>query len=726
MSDVAVLYVDPEFFGAGSYTLSLTVVDGQYNSNTKTREFRFELVDETFDTTRPTVEFKNSTVGNVSDGQNISLALPTITDEINDRYLVKHYALIEETGIGEDENVFIPLSLDATGANIVFNTSDRKISSDADTSIHHLASLSPSKSFKVVTFVFNGYVDNVKDVLAEIEGGTFDFVSYKDGSKYVNVGYGERKISIKYIKDNVAPKFGTFDDSFFDYETFNQFATLSIPGFVFYDDTPDATITVSIVNTAGTSQSSDKGLKAGTNVKLLSTPIGDYTYEYTFAGLDFIPTNADKGNYYTVTYTLQDSGKNVVSYSFVLTHANDKEGPTIQGIPGSTVTIQLGQAYDLEELTATDNYSEQSEITYVANCLLDGKYVRDYYNNLTKVFSPREVGTYQIQLIAVDKDLNESSERTFTIVVKDTLKPEMGELPYFEETISEEEITDNEFPTVTIPAAIWIKPEPDNLRVDNVLSIAEEKITIKTPTNDSDGKNEYVYNVLGELISGGNDALNLGKEGDAYKFTPNARGKYTVTYYCKDSSGNEESKSVTIDVGDTTSPNIYLTTAFKGKLDKGFVIGTNDSLNINIRARISTEPSYTSKDLYVSDNFGFTTMTIDGYNYVKVDVSITDSSDKEVEALTKTDDIYTYQFTTSGTYKITFKVTDEVGNQGTFTRTFSVSAATSSAADAATIIGTVLIAVSAVILLGVLVYFIKGTKLISKKKTLKKTTKKPD
>jgi len=724
-SDVAVLYIDPELFGTGTYTLSLTMVDGQYNSNSKTREFQFELVDEEFETSSSTVEFGNSTLGNVTANQEISIAVPTITDEINDRYLVKYYALIEGT-----TNTFVPLSLDEDEENIVFNTSD--IVSGTDT-IYSLASASDSKSFKVCAFVFNGYVEDVDAVIAQIEAGTFDFTSYEDeedmefdGVSYENVGYGYLEISINYIEDSVVPKFGTLTGITLDSTTFNQNTEVVIPGMTFYDDTPDAEIAFSVVDTEGANYASS--WYGNLNRTKLATPDGDYTYSYEFTGITFTPTNADAGSFYTVTYTLRDSGGNVVSYSFVLTHANDKEGPTIQGVPGSTVTIELGQVYYLTDLTATDNFYDEEEITFSASCSLDDDVEGGIYNNLTNTFKPTKVGTYQIELTAKDGAGNESSlARTFTVVVQDTLSPTIA-IDYYEELYAEDEIVNDVYPTVTIPTATFSDTEPENVVLTDVLTIAEKTITIKAPSSDNDGISEYVYDVKGNLTSSDTNVLTFTKTGDVYTFVPTARGEYTITYSCTDGNENETEKVITVNVGDTEAPEIVLTTSLKTTLNDGFVIGTTDSFNINIRARLYDETDYASEDLYLKDNYGFDFDTEDesdeDYNYVKVDVTISDSSDTELDATSTTDDVYTFDFDTAGTYTITFTVSDEVGNEETYSRTFTVSTESSSGVDAATIIGTVLIVISAVILIGVLIYFIKGTKFISKKKVLKKEVKK--
>jgi hypothetical protein len=722
----AVLYLDPTIFGAGDYTLSLTVVDGNYNSNSSTRTFAFTIVDseDGLDKSAPTVEFGTSTISRVNADETLSVPVPTITDEGNDRYIVKYYALVEDGS----SNTFFPLSLDDDEENIVVNMG----SASDTTSIYYNVANSESKSFKVVAFVFDGYVSGVDTIISSIENNTFDMETLDEDDNLI--GYGAYKISVKYITDSVAPEFD--DLSALSLSTVpEQYATSTIAGVTFYDDTPNAKISVSVVDTKGTSYS--YSLVSNTTVTKLATAVGSYTYSYDFGGITFTPTNADADNYYTITYTLRDNGNNVVSYSFVLVHASDKEGPTLQGIPGSTVTIELGQVCSLAEITAVDNYS--TSITYNVTCKNADGEIKDYYNNIENVFEPEETGTYQITLTAEDENGNESTARTFTIIVEDTLAPTIT-LDSYEPVslVTEDEVqasidtNDGVYPTLTLPLATFADTEPDNYVVENSIGIATSTITITAPEEDSDGVSEYVYDVNGNLTSGDTNVLTFTKNALDYSFIPTARGEYTITYACTDNSGNEATeKTITINVGDTTAPEIVLTSIFKSKLDAGFVIGTNDTLNINVRARIYDEDDYSTEDLYVKDNTdggGFDYLTESDsdptYHYVKVSVVITNSSDTELDPTSTTDDVYTFDFDTAGTYTLTFTVSDAVGNEETWTRTIVVSAASSSGVDATTIIGTVLIIISVAILVGVLIYFFKGTKILPKKKMLKKDSKK--
>ena len=188
-----------------------------------------------------------------------------------------------------------------------------------------------------------------------------------------------------------------------------------------------------------------------------------------------------------------------------------------------------------------------------------------------------------------------------------------------------------------------------------------------------------------------------------FYFTPTERGHYTINYIAEDKSGNKSDKEV-IDVyiGDTEIPQIYLTEDLQNTLKKGFVIGQNDQLIINPEARLYGETGYTSKDLYVKDNFDFKSKT-DGANnkYVTVSVSVVNENNNTVSQKENDDGLVYYEFDKAGTYTITFTVTDSVGNVGTLTKNFKVTAKTATSSDATRILGTVLIVVSIVILAGV-------------------------
>ena len=109
------------------------------------------------------------------------------------------------------------------------------------------------------------------------------------------------------------------------------------------------------------------------------------------------------------------------------------------------------------------------------------------------------------------------------------------------------------------------------------------------------------------------------------------------------------------------------------------------------------------------------------YHYYTVGVTITDGIDSKVSSTSDDNGYLTFNFKSAGTYTLTLTATDKAGNKETWSRQFKVIAPDSSASDKSTIVGTILITVSAVILAGVVVYFVKGTKIAKDRKKGKKT-----
>ena len=227
------------------------------------------------------------------------------------------------------------------------------------------------------------------------------------------------------------------------------------------------------------------------------------------------------------------------------------------------------------------------------------------------------------------------------------------------------------------------------------------------------------------MLYGVENPLNVVKTGDFLYFTPTARGTYTITYSAQDAAGNQAtSKVVTVKVGDTEPPVIELTNAFKNKLENGFVIGKNNTLTINNNAIVNATADDTRCDIRVSDNYGFNSThdaTLD-VDIQKVTVSITNANGSTITP-ESADELLQYTFTTSGTYTLKLTVSDKLGNQRVYTKQFYVTTQESTQSDASTIVGIALIVASALVLAGVIVYFVRGTKMLPKKKANKQSKK---
>ncbi len=730
------LTLSSKIFGAGKYSINYVIKDNA--SGRRTPSFDFEIVTELEETT-PTVTFGDNTVGNVTENQDLKVNIPTIQDDTDERLFVRYYAVVGT------EYVELTSGLASGIKTLEFNMTDTKINS---ASLYEESAT--SGSFDIVTLAYNSFADT-----------SIDYATYKENltsneSKNVGIGMGKLTISVKST-DKTAPIMSELKHTGTNPE---QYASYSVGGVTFYDNAEGAKVLVEITDTNGNTYD-NWTYTDGMPTAKSSTDKPGYDYKYEFNGITFTPTNADKDNYYTVTYKLVDKDGNVTAYSFVLLQVTDKTAPDIT-IPNTEKrTVEYGQSIEIV-YTATDNNSTTT--TETVTCVntatnQDRSYLVTALSGQRIRFDASEIGTYTITITSydgTDKTTANHSSKSFTIEVKDTLAPTIDLLnssgttlkltnnTYTMSPISEtalwENTTTKKAKTITgIPAAIVKDTEPENVINSNLFN-ATGTMTITTP-NKSDGVNEFVYSLDGTPAEGNKNPLNLtlDKAKNSFSFTPfggsNCRGTYTIVYSATDANGvTATSKTVKISLGDTEKPQIFLTESFEKKLSDGFVLGDNDTLVFNQNAKIKKNvTTYDDEDLYVDDNVGFEykdgdinteleTKKVTVYVYTPSGSTMTAENDTGTDKLT-------YKFTTAGTYTIKFSVTDATGsNTQEITRTFVVKAKSTSSVDTSTIVGTVLIVISALILAGIIVYLVRGVKLLPKKnkKSSKNSDKKTD
>ncbi len=759
-SRTAKITLDPAVFGEGTYTLRLQVRDSENNSNTSSRTFTFEIAHSKFEESTPTVKFGNISVGNVTSEQSVSIPVPTATDTIDTRLRVDYYLVVGST--------YIKVDTDEEGDNIVFNMDDKVVdgsdgfatlvpnSSDGEhQTLYTLATTEGGNNkLDLVVFAYNDYSNYDADIK------NYDAKS----EDYKGITKATYSISVRYVDDKVAPKFETEDvdggNKIYsiseikvnDGGAINQYEWVNVDGVTFYDDTNSARIYATVTDTQG-NEYAYEDLSGLMKIEQVSDAGEGYNYRYTFDGIRFRANNADAGNYYTVTYTLVDDGNNVVSYSFVLIATTDKTPPVISGIDGSERTLELGRTLYLNDFEVTDNNTtDTSEISFelsVKNS--DGRYFSNIcrYDGSQIIFYPTETGTYTISIVAVDEGGNRSDERTLKVKVQDSIKPVIkmqgdtsSTISILESQLGEDDDGDIIYPSVDLPGFTVEDSWPDKSTTNtnppmDITFVATGSITVDFPRS-VDGVDSLTFNMNGELTTEGvTNSINFTRNANGtYSFTPQNRGKYTVTYNAVDDRGNEADAVVkTVSVGDTENPVISLSAALDKLLEDGFTLGQNNTLTINPKARIQGDEGYNTDDLFVSDNVGFDTLNDaedgDGnisdpdaennYEYVNVTISI---SGGDFDREQTEDGYYVYTFNEAGTYTISLTVEDGAGNDGRISRTFEVKAQPTNAIDTTTILGTVLIVVSAVILAGVVIYFVRGTKMLPKKAKAGKDKKK--
>lgn len=707
----AIITLRKDVFAAGTYTLTMRTQDtgNKYNSN---RDTTITLVDyDDLEETTPTVKYNEFKVSSVVDNQDVYIAIPTVKDDADKNLLVKYYVDVE--GAAE----LIEVNTDQDGKYVKFNTS---LKDSADHSIFELAAASASKSFKVVTFAFNDYALTASELISETGTNLLaEALQQYDATDdtFAHIGYAEYKINVKSYASDAIPTITTLP-TVATMVAPTQYEEYSVGGFVFKDDTDTARVQVSITDTKGNSYD------YSTNGAMTIVEEND-EFIYTFPGITFLPNNADDGNEYTVTYRVVDDAKNTVSYSFVLIHAENREIPAISGISGEEATLELGESYVFQGV----EFGNAQTVKVTAKNSA-GKDVSHWISPSSYTFSPEEAGTYTITFTAINGTLDTDPTQTkeFKITVADTKAPV---LEYVEAIASGDSVlvpesaitTENSvttYPNVKLPTVRAQDQWSANAVEGLVADTTTVSIKISTPSGDT-----YTLDALGNLPDGVENTLNVVKTGDFLYFTPTARGTYTITYSAQDAAGNQAtSKVVTVKVGDTEKPTIELTNAFKDKLEKGFVIGKNDKLTINNNAIVNAAADETRCDIRVSDNYGFNSThdaTLD-VDIQKVTVSITNANGSTITP-ESADELLEYTFTTSGTYTLKLTVSDKLGNQRVYTKQFYVTTQESTQSDASTIVGIALIVASALVLAGVIVYFVRGTKMLPKKKANKQSKK---
>ena len=784
-SQVAYITLDPKLFGEGKYTIEYSVSGGSNGtSSNKTGDtFTFELVYadsvEDVDDAAPTVEFTDSAIVDVVKNQTISINKPTIKDEVdtgsskssNRSITLDRYFVLIENGVGNEDadgnrNTFVPLTL-TDDNKLVFNTSDVAAGENETAQSIYTLALNAGK-FKVVCFSYDDFADPthyVKNPLTGVSGtangqnspevyyATRDFSEYTaDPSAFdAHIGYGEFEITVKNTDDNIAPKFISKTQATVEYTTapnggYEQYQEAKVNGIVFRDNTANDRITVKVLDSKGNSYDYEEFEKESENeeeqvlsgIKAISD--GDYTYEYTLAGIKFVANRADN---YTINFVVTDEGNNSMCYSYVLVSAKDRETPVITDVMGVSDSMELGTSKKIS-VKAIDN--SNGELTYQVKVFdQDGRNMSfAYFNNETMTFTPRATGSYTIQVKALDTENNASTAETFTIKVSDTLAPEIV-YSGFQDNISITELYNNGNPNSNEEVVDWDKVFPEvalagftvmekypNEQTEcptGFTGVFGTSGTLKITTPNSDS---YTITNNQTTIEGENP-LNIRREGNNFYFTPTRRGEYKVVYSGTDNAGNVASneKTITVNIGDTVKPKIELSESLLNSLKNGFVLNENAELLINTKVSFNStseadlRTSKTNGDIYLSDNFGFKNLGTDDDVYTNVSVQILDANNNSISSTNSTNEATgveykKFEFTTAGTYTINITASDSVGNSYTLSKTFKVTTVEASASESSKVLGIVLISVSIVILACVVIYFVRGTKFLPKRRKAKK------
>lgn len=466
--------------------------------------------------------------------------------------------------------------------------------------------------------------------------------------------------------------------------SYRQGSIVSVAGVTITDNDANLTIIATVRDASGNKVYGVQALGA-----IEKKTVGGMT-TYAHPGVQFTATKAES---YTVTYTAVDAGNNVVAYTVKLPTLTDSEKPVITGVTsGKVYEIELGQKLDLGRVTVIDNV----DTGLVATLTCDAH--PEYINGT--IFAPTEVGTYVVKYNAKDSEGNEADTVTVEVKVTDTTAPTLtinNKDEYGTTIKSQTTITDNtQFTAIKLPTFSAEDNTYDfGLDAGALNMYAKGEIKISAP----DGNTYTVDNTNSKY------KINYSEVEDVYTFVPTTKGTYTVTYSAVDASGNKaEDYVIKVMVGDTVLPTIDYT----GTIDANLKVG--DVLKLD-----ETKISITDNLPPASEE--------DGFSYT---ITLEDASGKSVEYVKEGEDekIRAYTFTTAGTYTLTITAKDAAGNSNTYTYKINVTTNASKTSIKDNVTGIVLIVVSLLILGGVIIYFAKGKKKVSPKKTVKKIEKK--
>ncbi|WP_393958027.1 putative Ig domain-containing protein, partial [Staphylococcus epidermidis] len=209
---------------------------------------------------------------------------------------------------------------------------------------------------------------------------------------------------------------------------------------------------------------------------------------------------------YTVTVTTTDESGNATETTFTI-DVEDTTKPTVEDITDQTQEINT--EINPIKIEATDNSGQI--VTNKVEGLPDGVTFDEATNTISG--TPSEVGSYTVTVTTTDENGN-ATEITFTINVKDTTKPTVGDI------------------------------------ADQTQEINTEINPIKIEATDNSGRT--VTNKVEGLPNG----VTFDEATNTISGTPSEVGSYDIKVTTTDESGNSETTTFTIDVEDTTKPTV--------------------------------------------------------------------------------------------------------------------------------------------------------------------------
>lgn len=494
--------------------------------------------------------------------------------------------------------------------------------------------------------------------------------------------------------DFVAPIIESVTDSYSTQlngaSKFNQNYTVTLPS-VQFSDAEDDSLQVDITCYVDTPDQT----------------VGVSIYEFMKNGIQLAKIDTTYAGTYYVTYTATDDAGNTTTYISTFEVAKTAK-PHIEVENGSNISITVGE-----------------EVNFITNLVGDGEYEDVEYTISWGDNKPSGLGSGNNSFV-----FNKPGTYVATISAEYTMNEVTG-------------IKVEPSVTVTIvvsePTISWDSDTEALITTDRTADI-NERIELPIVYAEQNGEMLQAVPTVVRLGDDGEEIeveVKLDEETfESYYFIADTNGVYTVTYTATSAYGTS-TKSFNVTCGDYYEPTINIE---NNKLQDSEITynGTDITFKVESFTQEEDENGVRLAGKYilkVSASEGDTKL----FDY-DIKVSFKDrDKDKNLVDLTTTD--YSFSFsgpsqssngtnswniTGVGTYELTITVEDENGNSTTKSISFNVVNKTESKKISDNVVGIILIAVSAVILGGVILFFALAGKRNNPRKRLTKSVKSDD
>ena len=240
--------------------------------------------------------------------------------------------------------------------------------------------------------------------------------------------------------------------------------------------------------------------------------------------------------------------------------------------------------------------------------------------------------------------------------------------------------------------------------VDGAGKIDFENSNVKISFVETGGTTRIIDTIsLANWTVSDNNAY-LRQDGKNIYLKLNRNGRYTITYTLKAvdqmgmSVGSEQTKSYTLSVGDVKAPELDIDNTNNQFIAARYNVGDTVDIRIADESLVTVrDPGGSSREELLKN----LTITVRNTSTNSSAVTLSNQSDVEGQYA------YSYTIEEEGTYQISISVRDAAGNTSqTSNFTFTVGGESTDPVNVTEIVGKVLIGVAAVILAGVVVYFI--------------------